>query len=254
MAIAVKRYGWKPDHPDHRDFKYRATAPVLQALPVKTDLRSGCPAIDNQLELGSCTAQALSGLCQFVDSKIGVDDVVKPSRLFIYYNERRIEGTTDSDSGAYLRDGMKALQRWGYPPEELWPYDIYKFARQPSKVIYEAAVSSKIDTYSRVTQSEKHLKACLAEGFPVVFGFTVYNSFEAEHVAHTGIMTMPIHSEAPVGGHAVMLVGYDDEKQYWIVRNSWGVEWGDKGYFYMPYSYLVDPDLSADFWTVRYVA
>lgn len=253
MAFTVKRYGWKPDHPDHRDFKYQAPAPIIKTLPSKVDLRPGCPDVDNQETLGSCTANAVGGMCEFVDKKIGTDVVVKPSRLFIYYNTRKIEGTVAEDSGAYLRNTMKAIQRWGYPPESIWPYDIYKFTRKPPKVVYEDALASKIDTYSRVAQTEKHVKACLAEGFPVVFGFTVYESFESELVAKTGKMIMPMHSETPVGGHAVLLVGYDDELKVWIVRNSWGVEWGDKGYFYMPYEYLLDPDLAADFWTVRYV-
>ena len=250
--MEVKRYGWRRDFPDHRDFKYAISPPVTQTLPSFVDLRSGCPDIDNQLELGSCTANALAGMCQFVDKKIGTDAITKPSRIFIYYNTRKIEGTTAYDSGAYLRDGMKALKRWGYPDEEFWPYDVYKFNRKPPKAVYEAAVPSKIDNYFRVLQDEGHIKACLAEGFPLVFGCTLFESFETEQVAKTGIMTMPMHSETPVGGHAVMLVGFEDSKRVWIVRNSWGAEWGDKGYFYMPFEYLLNSELAADLWTIRY--
>jgi C1A family cysteine protease len=250
--MKIQRYGWRPDHPDHRDFKYQAPKPILQSLPAKVDLRPGCSDPYDQETIGSCTAQAIAGLCEFVDKKIGTDKVIMPSRLFIYYNERKLEGTIPYDSGAYLRDGMKAISRWGYPSEEIWPYDVYKFTRKPPKAVYEDAKPSKIDTYSGVYQDEKHFKACLAEGFPLVFGFTVYESFESELVVKTGLMHMPLHAETAVGGHAVMLVGYDDEKRLWIVRNSWGLQWGDKGYFYMPYDYMLNPDLAADFWTIRY--
>lgn len=252
MAIKIKRYGWRSSLPDFRDFKYTAPKAVIQTLPAKVDLRPYCPLIDDQETLGSCTANAVGSLCQFVDKKIGDDVVLKPSRLFIYYNTRKIEGTLAEDSGAYLRDVMKAINRWGYPDEAIWPYDIYKFTRKPPKTVYEDARTSRIDSYSRVHQDAKHFKACLAEGFPFVFGFTVYESFESDHVAKTGVMTMPLHAEAAVGGHAVMMVGYDDEKSLWIVRNSWGEEWGDKGYFYMPYDYPINSDLAADFWTIRY--
>jgi len=250
--MKIKRYGWKPDHPDHRDFKYRASKPVIMSLPPKTDLRPGCPPIDNQFDLGSCTANSVGGLCEFVDKKIGTDEVIKPSRLFIYYNTRKIEGTVGEDSGAYLRDVMKAINRWGYPSEELWPYETTKFTRKPPSSVYDAAKPSRIEAYSRVEQNIKHMKACLAEGFPFVLGFTVYESFESESVTKTGIMTMPMHSEVAMGGHAVLAVGYDDERQKFIVRNSWGEEWGDRGYFYMPYDYLINEDLAADFWTIRY--
>jgi len=251
--IKIKRYGWRPSLPDHRDFKYHASKPTIESLPLKVDLRSNCPPIDNQFDLGSCTANAVGGLCEFVDKKIGTDEVIKPSRLFIYYNTRKLEGTVGEDSGAYLRDVMKAINRYGYPSEDLWPYEVSKFTRKPPKVIYEAAKPSRIETYSRVEQHVEHMKACLAEGFPFAFGFTVYESFEHDSVAKTGIMIMPVHSEVAIGGHAVLAVGYDDERQKFIVRNSWGEEWGDRGYFHMPYSYITNPDLSADLWTLRFV-
>jgi C1A family cysteine protease len=247
------RYGWIPDHPDHRDVKYKAVKPILKSLPPRVDLRPDMPAIDDQGMLGSCTAQAISGLCEYVDKKEGTDEVWKPSRLFIYFNERMIEGTVNEDSGAMIRSGMKAINRWGYPDEKLWPYDIVKFTYRPPKAVYDVAKNQRVYQYSRIDQSLDQLRCCLAEGFPIVFGFSVYDSFESLDVATSGIMTMPGIDETLIGGHAVLMVGYDDDKRIWIVRNSWGEGWGDKGYFYMPYEYALNPDLSADFWTVRYV-
>lgn len=247
----IKRYGWKPDHPDHRDFKYAAPAHVLKATPPSVDLRPGCPHVFDQLSLGSCTANAIAGNCMYVEKKLHPNNVIMPSRMFIYFNERRIEGTMWTDSGAYLRDGMKAINQWGYPDEPLWPYDLSNAFRRPLKSVYVAARKELIKSYSRLDQVANQLKGCLADGFPLVFGFTVYESFESDQVAKTGIMTMPLRSESVIGGHAVCMVGYDDDKQWWIVRNSWGPNWGDHGYFFMPYNYALDSDLSADFWTVR---
>lgn len=252
MSAYSKRYGWRADAPDHRDFKYSAPTPVLQDLPAAVDLRSGMPPIDDQEDLGSCTAQAIAAACEYADKKFGTDKVTKPSRLFVYYNERLIEGTVEYDSGAQLRDGMKAINRYGYPDEKSWPYDIRKFRRKPTQSVYVEAKRDLITQYSSVPQDAAHLKGCLAEGFPVIFGFTVYEGFESDILAKTGIMSMPLHSEATLGGHAVLMVGYDDAKKMWLVRNSWGVKWGQAGYFDMPYPYATNPDLASDFWTVRH--
>ena len=105
--------------------------------------------------------------------------------------------------------------------------------------------------YNRLTQDLHDFKSCLQEGFPFVFGFVVYPSFETQEVAESGKMIMPDKSESPLGGHAVLAVGYNDEEKVFIIRNSWGIEWGDKGYFYMPYDYILDDDLCSDFWTVK---
>jgi C1A family cysteine protease len=177
-----------------------------------------------------------------------------PSRLFIYYNERVIEGTVASDSGAMIRDGIKTVAKQGACPETTWPYLIQKFATKPTHASYVQAAKHKVSLYQRLTPIASQLKGCLASGFPFVFGFTVYESFESPAVAKTGKVPMPGPTESVLGGHAVMAVGYDESKQVFIVRNSWGPGWGIKGYFTMPYAYLTNPHLADDFWTIRLVS
>ena len=180
--------------------------------------------------------------------------VFMPSRLFIYYNERVMEGTVNEDSGAQIRDGIKSVAQQGDCPETLWPYDITKFAVKPPAQCYQQALKFKALQYQRLSQILNQLKGCLASGYPFVFGFTVYSSFESQQVAQTGHAPMPSPPEASVGGHAVMAVGYDDSQNWFIVRNSWGVGWGMQGYFTLPYAYLLEQNLANDFWTIRIVS
>jgi len=172
------------------------------------------------------------------------------SRLFIYWNERDIEGTTSSDSGAQIRDGIKSLAQWGDCKEGSWSYLPQNVFVKPTDVCYQEASSHKISTYMRL-ESLDDVKHCLNEGYPVSFGFTVFESFESSYVSNTGIVPVPNLNEDVEGGHAVLAVGYDDSKQCLIVRNSWGPTWGDKGYFYLPYEFVTNLDLSDDYWTIR---
>jgi C1A family cysteine protease len=246
-----RKYGWAPDLPDHRDHLYSAPQPVLAKLPPKKDLRSGCPPVYDQGQLGSCTANAISGAIQFEQKKQAVA-VFMPSRLFVYYNERDMEGTVNSDAGAQIRDGVKSIATLGVCPEPEWPYDINKFADKPTPACYTDATKCEAVGYQRLDSSNlNQLKGCIASGFPFVFGFTVYDAFESADVAKTGVLNMPGPKEKVVGGHAVMAVGYDDTAQRFTVRNSWGKDWGIKGYFTIPYSYLTTSDLADDFWTIR---
>jgi C1A family cysteine protease len=242
-------YGWVPDLPDHRDILYTAVRRVPAKLPTAVDLRSLCSAVEDQGELGSCTANALAGALEFLENKDKVP-YVDLSRLFIYYNERVIEHTTQSDSGAMLRDGIKTLAKQGVCSETKWPYTIAKFKAKPTPSCYKQALTHQITSYQRL-QARDEMRACLAEGFPFVFGFTVYESFESQQVAQTGVVPMPKPGERVLGGHAVMAVGYDDSKKRFTVRNSWGESWGIRGYFTMPYDYLANRDLSDDFWVIR---
>ena len=254
MPHIVKRYGWIPDLPDHRDHLYAAPARELRALPSKMDLRPNCPKeVYDQGQLGSCTANAIAGAIEFDRIKQKLEDVFTPSRLFIYYNERVIEGTVDSDSGAQIRDGMQTIGQQGGPHEALWPYDIAKFTDSPSANAVADGRNHTAISYQRVVRNLNQMKGCLATGYPFVFGFTVYESFESQDVASTGVVPMPASNERILGGHAVLAVGYDDSQQRFIVRNSWGTGWGMGGYFTMPYTYLTDDNLSDDFWTVRLV-
>jgi C1A family cysteine protease len=250
--VKIKRYGWVADLPDHRDLMYAAPMQVLTALPTSADLRSKCPPVYDQGQLGSCTANAIAGAIEFDLMKENKTEFM-PSRLFIYYNERAIEGTVDSDSGAQIRDGIKSVADLGDCPEDLWPYDINKFTGKPSQNCYDSAVQHKAVQYQRVIRDLNQMKGCLASGYPFVFGFTVYQSFESQEVAQTGHASMPSSGEQAVGGHAVLGVGYDDSQNWFIVRNSWGTSWGMKGYFTLPYSYLLNANLADDFWTIRVV-
>lgn len=241
-----QNYGWVPDIPDSRDYLYSAIKPVVK-LPKKVDLREDCSDIENQGKLGSCTAQALAGNLEFLDKKI--DSLyVDVSRLFIYYNERAIMDTIDYDSGASLRDGIKTLKNDGACHEENWPYVISRFDRKPSLECYAEAKKHPIESYHRLNNIPEML-ACLAEGYPFVFGFTVYESFESPQVKRTGIANMPAEDEVAIGGHAVMAAGYDQTDKRFLVRNSWGIKWGMGGYFTIPFKYL--ETLAADFWTIR---
>ena len=242
-------YGWLPDLPDHRDLLYSAIAPKVARLPQKIDLRKQCSPIENQGKLGSCTANALVGALEFLEEKDGVF-FVDLSRLFVYYNERVIEGTVDQDSGAFIRDGIKSLAKQGVCPEPEWPYKVSRFRRKPSRTCYRTAKKHHILSYHRISTLEE-MRSCLAEGYPFVFGFTVYQSFESDTVAKSGILNMPTSKEKVVGGHAVMAVGYDDIEERFLIRNSWGADWGRNGYFTMPYAYLGNRSLSDDFWTIR---
>ena len=173
-----------------------------------------------------------------------------PSRLFIYCNERDMEGTIGSDSGAYIRDGIKSVTSLGDCPETEWPYDGTEAqpggvfapgaaaATRPSDQCYTDAVKHQALTYQSIDQNLADMKGCLASGYPFVFGFSVYSSFESPEVAASGIVGMPGADEPVVGGHAVMAVGYDDNSARFLVRNSWGPDWGLCGYFWMPFARL----------------
>ena len=253
MAFSTKRYGWVRDIPDQRDHLYAAPPVNLKALPSSVDLRPGCPPVYDQGQLGSCTGNGIAAALQFDRHKQKLTPDFVPSRLFIYYNERVIEHSVHSDAGAQIRDGIRSVGKTGFCPESMWPYDISKFTDQPPKKCYDEALTDKAVSYQRLVQNINQMKGCLASGFPFVFGFTVYASFESEQVKKTGTVPMPQTKEELLGGHCVVAVGYDDQQQRFLIRNSWGAQWGDNGYCTMPYAYLSDQNLSSDFWTIRLV-
>jgi len=246
--------GWIPDVPDQRDFVYAAPRAVMKAVPKKVDLRKGCPPVYDQGDLGSCTANAIAAAIEFDQIKQKEADRFTPSRLFIYYQERVIEHTVKEDSGAMIRDGIKSVAKTGVPPETDWPYVINKFTQRPPKKAYSDAPLGKAVQYRRVPQTLAQMRGCLAEGFPFVIGFSVYESFESDAVAKSGKAPMPAKSEKLLGGHAVLVVGYDDTAKRFVVRNSWGAGWAMGGYFTIPYDYYTDSNLADDLWTVRLVA
>ena len=253
MIHTIKRYGWIPDLPDQRDHMYASPYAASVTLPSSVDLRPFCPAVYDQGQLGSCTANAIAGALEFDEMKEGLASIVMPSRLFIYYNERAMEGTTATDSGAQIRDGIKTVAAQGACSESEWPYDITKFAVQPPSGCYQDGLQNKALSYQREVHNLDLMRACLASGYPFVFGMTVYESFESQAVAQSGQVPMPAPNEQSVGGHAVLAVGYDDTQQVFLVRNSWGASWGMQGYFALPYAYLSNSNLTDDLWTIRMV-
>lgn len=246
QAKMYKGFGWVPDIPDGRDYLYKAIRHVIR-LPKKTDLRESCSVVEQQGSLGSCTAQALAGNIEFLDNK-GDGSYTDISRLFIYYNERVIMDTVDYDSGASLRDGIKTLKNEGACYEKAWPYIIKRFDEKPLQRCYVEAKKHRIESYHRI-KGLCEMLTCLAEGYPFVFGFTVYEGIDSKKVKKTGIINMPKNDEIAIGGHAVMGVGYDQKSKRFIVRNSWGKDWGMDGYCTMPFEYL--ESLAGDFWTIR---
>ncbi len=242
-------YGWVPDRPDQRDKLYAAIAAPPTTLPSKVDLRERCSPVENQGQLGSCTGNALVGNLEFLEKKAG-HHLTNLSRLFIYYNERAMECTIGEDAGAMIRDGVKSLVKLDVCTEKLWPYRIARFTKKPSSACYKQARDHQITSYHRVIGLQQ-MKQCLAEGYPFVFGFSVYESFESPQVAKAGQLNLPKPSEKQVGGHAVLAVGYDEQTERMLVRNSWGADWGIEGYFTMPYDYISNDNLADDFWTLR---
>jgi C1A family cysteine protease len=245
----VFKYGWLPDLPDARDVLFKAGK---VPLPDKVFIE-GLPPVFNQYQLGSCTANAVANAHLYCQMKQPGGESITPSRLFIYYNARKVRGWEKVDSGSSIRDAVKQVNKLGTCSEEEWPYIVEKFNKKPEKGCYIKGKEYQVLSYYRVAQTLKSLKECLALGFPVVLGISLFESFESEYAYKTGDIGMPDPQEQFLGGHAVLCVGYDDEKQRFHMMNSWGVDWGNKGFFTLPYNYLLNKGLAADFWTIRFV-
>jgi C1A family cysteine protease len=247
----INNFGWLRDIPDKRDFIYGAN---YKKLPKEVDLSKQMPYPYNQGRLGSCTAQAMAAIYQFTFKENRKRNFL-PSRLKIYYDERRLEGTVRFDFGATLRSGMKVLSKIGVCKEKFWTYsdNNRKFKRRPPKKCYKISKQHKALRYYKVNQTINDLCLAIASEDPVAFGFATYSSLYKKKVAKTGIIPMPkFKSEKFLGGHAVVLVGYNIKTQMFKIRNSWGV-WGDKGYGYLPFEYVSDSSLAADFWALKKV-
>lgn len=250
------KLGWVPDKYDPRDLKF--TRETL--LPIKTvylSTKYKLPPVYDQGQLGSCTANALAGLVHYDllnHNDQNKQSIFRPSRLFIYYFERALEGTISTDSGAEIRDGIKVLSSKGAPSEDLWPYDIDLFAVEPPTQSITQALKYEAITYENIDNTNKQLLVnALLEGFPIAFGIVVYNSFISEQVAGNGIVPMPAPGEPIAGGHAMIIVGYSTEYDSFIVRNSWGTDWGQNGYCRIPADYICSSRYSSDFWVVNLI-
>jgi len=244
----VKKFHWVPDKIDKRDFRYKPTATRVAST---VDLRPHCTAVENQGTLGSCTGQAIAGAIELLNKRNKKSTDV--SRLYIYYYERLLIGTVNYDSGAYIRDGIKATNKYGAPLEVYWPYNIQKFRVPPSKPAVLDGAKRKVTLYEKINDFNGCLDA-LTNGYPITVGYYVYSSFMNQQVSKTGVMPYPDPSkEYFLGGHAVLLVGYSMQRQVFIARNSWGSNWGDKGYFYMPFDVIKNTNMSSDFWIIKSV-
>jgi C1A family cysteine protease len=249
----IKRiYNFRPQNGDFRDYEYTPKPETLASLPNNVDLRPLMPPIYDQGQLGSCVSNGTAAVVEFELMK-QKSSVIMPSRLFIYYNGRVLEGTVKQDSGLQVRDGIKVVVKQGVCPEPEWPYTISKFKTKPTTKCYKDALQDVILQYQAVPQTLASIQACLAEGYPVVMGFSVYSSFESDAVTSTGIVPLPAKNESLLGGHSVDIVGYDNPSQRYIVRNSWGTSWGMAGYFTVPYTYFNNAKLASDFWMVTSV-
>lgn len=251
LEVPIKqRLGWKKDYRTHDNVP--RFHPNLFALPNSVDLRSFCPSVYDQESLGSCTSQMGAGIGELLMIKEGHKPFV-PSRLFIYYNERVIEGTVSDDAGATIADCFKVLSVNGCPNEANWWYDTKKFKVKANKKVYADGLKHLVSGGRIVNQNINDMCSVLASGYPIGIGFLVYSSFD--RIGTNGIMSIPnTRREQLEGGHAVLIVGYDNSAKMFIVRNSWSVAWGDKGYFYMPYSFATNPNFASDFWTATSIA
>jgi C1A family cysteine protease len=254
----MRTYGWRRDSLDQRD--HRLSLPqrrVSAALPDTLDMQLHMPGVYDQGQLGSCTANGIAGAIEYRRRRQKLPDFV-PSRLFIYWNERVIEGTPASDAGAEIRDGIKSVATQGACSEDIiqpspWPYDITQFAAQPPQACFDQAKRDLVASYATVDQTDVDaIRAALVSDYPVVFGFTVYDGFE--NMDGDFVCPLPHDVDVPLGGHCVVICGYDHPKQLFKCRNSYGKGWGLAGYFWMPYAYITNTDISADYWTIDTVA
>jgi C1A family cysteine protease len=256
----MQGYGWLPDLPDFRDYTYDHPAinPILtksQHLtkhltaaakrPATVDLRQWCSPIENQGNCGSCTSHAGIGLLEWYQRR-AFGKHIDMSRLFLYKVTRNLMGVT-GDQGAFLRTTIQSMAMIGAPPERNYPYNINNFDKEPSAFVYSLAQNYKSIKYYRITpvSGKSQLDTLLdflAGGLPFMFGFTVYSS-----ISNNAMIPYPKPGDYVEGGHAIMAVGYDETKKCFIIRNSWGTEWGDKGYGYLPFSYI-SSGLADDFW------
>jgi C1A family cysteine protease len=241
-----KWYGCRRDMPDARDHVFH---PTVMRLPAAVDLRQHCPPVMDQGQLGSCTAHGITGALRYAILKANRPDA-HLSRLQLYYDERVVEGSVASDAGAEIRDGIKCAAKIGVARESKWPYLISKFKTKPSPAVYKDAFAFTALTYQRVSVDVAHLKAAIAGGLPVIIGVSLYESFESDAVAKTGVLPMPKPTEEMIGGHCMYVVGYGQKPSTFTVRNSWNTDWGDKGDLYMPEAYLGSPKYGSDYWVI----
>lgn len=250
------KYNFKRQCVDTRDKHFHLIYKQLitEQLPNKINLRNiiKLPVL-SQGKIGSCTANATSNAILFF-LKRSKKQEFQPSRLYIYYFSRLIENNIEIDSGCEIRNVMKAVANYGACEEDLVPYIIENFKIRPDN-FYIKRGKSKIKNfkYLSVDQELINIKNCLFQGYPILLGIELYESSEYDENLKSGIIPIPdTNNERYLGGHCILLMGYDDEKSIFCFLNSWGDGVGDNGYFYIAYEYLLDNKLATDFWTIRY--
>lgn len=253
-----KNFGWIPDLPDPRDrVLFSAGAPAEINLPDKVDLTQNHSfAVMDQGNLGSCVAHALASAIEYaqhmrpndpnVPDFLEEDRKFPVSRLFLYYEARTAIGMETIDSGCYIRDALKAAYNVGAPRESGWKYVEPKYSQKPPRRSYKSAPYHKISSYRSVGVNVQEVKAALASGLPVIIGVSVFNSF----FYSGGDIPLPSMNDEYLGGHAVLLVGYDDSAKRFKFLNSWGTSWGHAGYGTLPYAYVGNPRLGGDYWVM----
>jgi len=248
--METRKYGCIKDDKDKNDLPYLLK--LAKKLPPIMDLTPKMPPVKDQKNLGACTAFGLCGLVGYNENIMNHQPRIDPAELFLYYNERAMEGTIKKDNGAQIRDGIKSLAKQGICDSSLWPYLPAKFAQKPPTGAYSAAKLDLITRYERVTTVDQ-MRDAICSGYPVVFGATLYESFESNEVAETGIVPMPGAGEQILGGHCMLACAYNDNKRRFRIRNSWGIDWGLAGYCEMPYDYF-NSDLTSDMWVIYYLS
>jgi C1A family cysteine protease len=269
-------FGWLPDLPSIKDYTvdHEKVKPLIarvckqrkkDALPEKADLRSWCSPVEDQLDLGSCTANAGVGMVEYYERR-AFGKHIDASRLFLYKTTRDLLKSA-GDTGAFLRTTMEAMVLFGLPPESYWPYVVKDFDKEPSAFLYSFGQNYQALNYYRLDPAGtdkaallKQIKTNISSGLPSMFGFTVYSSYVQASTANRGSIPYPTKGDRVVGGHAVVAAGYDDALQIrngstkatigaFLIRNSWGAGWGDAGYGWLPYDYVLK-GLATDWWAL----
>lgn len=243
-------YNWQKEPDDPRDHIVTRHLFMSNAFPDVFELQPLIPVYD-QGYIGSCVANSVSSCYRYEVAQLLGNFNFDPSRLFVYYNARLIDGNQNWDAGTWIRSGFKTMAKDGLAPEVDWPYDTSKVTTKPVQVAYTNGKKNIIVEYAKVPQSIDTIKQVLMSGAAISFGFNVYESFEQGNWWYTtGIMPVPKSDENILGGHAVTIIGWDNQKQAFLIQNSWGKDWGLKGKFYMPYTFLVSKECD-DFWCIN---
>src|SRR5579883_114125 len=248
----IKLGSYRPDKKNPNDKTFKSKHFSADNLPSKVDLRPYMTPVENQGDSNSCTANAMAGAYEYLSKRLN-DQEHHVSRLFIYYNARELDGDPDKDEGTYLRSCVKVLKKYGTCSEQTWPFDLHRIYTSPEEKAYDEAAGFVVEDAYRVDVDLDSMRSCLAEGYPFTFGLELFSSFQK--TGSNGLVPMPDpDNDQHDGGHAMLCVGYSDADKVFIVRNSWSDQWGDRGYCYIPYDYMTNPDLNGDLWAIRQVS